>query len=255
MLSARRRIVHKTDGRALCRRRRPFYARPFRWRSIYSAVSLSICFLALASAQGNPKLILLPEDGQSDPRAKTALMLPPPATALGIDTALLDRRARPCDDFYRFACGGWLDRTEIPAGHLVWSHSFSEIQERNQNFLRQILQDISRKQKALHPSDKGRKFAHFYSACMSEKNIEKTALAELALLLQPVSAIKTLSDLAREVSRQHQGLSEPFFRLYPQRDPKEPNRIVAGLGPGGFCLPSRKDYVDATPTSLALQKD
>lgn len=33
---------------------------------------------------------------------------------------LIDETINPCDDFYRFACGGWIHRTAIPdeAGHI-----------------------------------------------------------------------------------------------------------------------------------------
>ncbi len=37
------------------------------------------------------------------------------STERGLDPADMDLSADPTQDFYRFANGGWLDRTEIPA--------------------------------------------------------------------------------------------------------------------------------------------
>ena len=39
----------------------------------------------------------------------------------------MDPKADPCDDFYRYACGGWLDSTKLPADQARWSRSFSVI--------------------------------------------------------------------------------------------------------------------------------
>src|SRR4051812_41636386 len=54
-----------------------------------------------------------------------------PAPLPIVDESALDRATDPCQDFYRFSCGGWLARTPIPPDRPAWSRSFSEINERN----------------------------------------------------------------------------------------------------------------------------
>src|SRR5580698_5435857 len=55
---------------------------------------------------------------------------------VGPDTALLDRNAAPCDDFYEFACGTWMKSTPIPEDEASWVRSFSVIHEDDQKALR-----------------------------------------------------------------------------------------------------------------------
>src|SRR5437868_5249074 len=127
-------------------------------RSLFG-LALGLCFLG-ASTQGPPAT------AQPTPAA-TGI-----GVGLGIDEAIIDRSVKPCDDFYRYACGGWLARTQIPADRPTWSRGFSEIHERNQSVLRQILQDAADGKGA--PDATTRKLGDFYAACMAEDRIEKT---------------------------------------------------------------------------------
>jgi endothelin-converting enzyme/putative endopeptidase len=210
---------------------------------------LSLGMLGGAAAK---KLTAAPHVEQPQP-ASPVLELPP-TNPLGIDASIIDRQARPCDDFYRYACGGWLDRTEIPADRPSWSRGFSEIHERNQKVLQKILEDAS-KNKSHGPGDIERKLGDFYAACMAEDRIEKTTPADLAELLKPIDAIKNLDDLARELGREHLGVANPLFHFSSQQDFKDASRVIGSLDQGGLGLPDRDYYLKTDPKSEELRKD
>ena len=56
----------------------------------------------------------------------------------GIVPEWLDRNADPCDDFFEYACGGFLDTAEIPADRSSWS-AIQVVVKRNEDFLHEVL--------------------------------------------------------------------------------------------------------------------
>src|SRR5579863_10033507 len=63
-----------------------------------------------------------------------------PSPGFSIDN--IDRMLDPCVDFYQYACGNWLKKTEIPADQSAWV-SFVELDERNLVTLHEILEKAS----------------------------------------------------------------------------------------------------------------
>ena len=160
----------------------------------------------------------------------------------GIDESNLDRSVNPCDDFYQFACGGWLKKTEIPADRSRWG-SFSEIDERNLALLRKALEsDAEGKGNAADPYRE--KLGDFYSACMDEAAIEKTAASDLQSVLAPIEGVKTIGDLEKQMAKIYLTVANPVFSLEQQQDFKDATKVIASLDQGGIGLPDRDFYTE-----------
>ncbi|PYP73863.1 MAG: peptidase M13, partial [Gemmatimonadetes bacterium] len=60
----------------------------------------------------------------------------------GLDPANLDTSCAPCQDFYRYANGGWLARTALPPEYPSYG-SFTELVERYNQTLRGIVDRLA----------------------------------------------------------------------------------------------------------------
>src|SRR5438067_3388691 len=187
------------------------------------------------------------------PEAKPAVSDQPPTTAApptavaksdtpapGIDLSILDRSVNPCDDFYKFACGKWLERTPIPPDRAQWGRGFSEILERNELKLKEILEKDARGEP--DPADPfAQKVGDFYSTCMDEEKAETASLATLRKELEQIDAIQDGKALAAEVGALNRTGGRAFFNFFSRQDAKDSKQVIGGVDQGGLGLPDR-DY-------------
>ncbi|KAJ0389009.1 hypothetical protein P43SY_010478 [Pythium insidiosum] len=54
---------------------------------------------------------------------------------------LMDRDVNPCDDFYQYSCGAWLNKTSIPEEDTSVDVSFSAISKRNEGVIMDIVKE------------------------------------------------------------------------------------------------------------------
>ena len=182
---------------------------------------------------------------------------PPPAPELqqvslaevGLDAAKLDRDADACDDFYRFACGAWLDHTEIPPDKPQYG-TFNQIIDRNELLLREILEQASAQPGA---DPVLQKIGAFYGACMDEAAIEQAGTGALGPLFAVTRGIKDEKSLLIALGTLHRAGVAALFRLGPGQDKKDASQMIAQIVQGGLGLPDRDYYVAEDERSQKLR--
>jgi putative endopeptidase len=157
-----------------------------------------------------------------------------------IDPANLDTTCSPCKDFFQYANGGWLKRSDIPGDQPRWG-SFNELQEQNYAALQGVLTDAAANASSAKDANM-RKLGAFYGSCMDSTAIERSGIGPLRGELNQVAAIRDRRGVEAAIMRQHR-LGIPagfFFRSNP--DAKKSARTIAEVYQGGLGLPDRDYY-------------
>ena len=159
---------------------------------------------------------------------------------LGINLSIIDKNADPKQDFFQYACGNWLKETEIPSTESSWG-AFNEIRERNELYLRKILDEVSKDNKAPKGSN-AQKVRDYYNLAMDTSKLEKDGVKPIQSYLTQIEKISTSSELVKLWSSfQSMGISVGYdMSVY--NDAKNSSVNILYFGQGGYFLPDRDFY-------------
>src|SRR5208282_3182531 len=170
----------------------------------------------------------------------------------GIVVANMDRSVKPGDDFYRYANGDWIKRTEIPPDRGYIDPNGLDFDGSNDLTRKRI---ASLMEEAAHASSdsNARKIADFYRSFMDEATIEAKGLDPLRPQLDAIAAIRDKHELARALGESLRADVDALnidnfhtanlFGLWVAPGFNDPEHYAAYLLQGGLELPDREYYL------------
>jgi predicted metalloendopeptidase len=176
----------------------------------------------------------------------------PAPAASGIDPSIVKPAVDPCNDFYEFACGGWLERTAIPDDQSRWVRSFNLMREENKLKLRTILDQAAAGQVSAEDRH-GQLVADLYGACMDEPAIEKAGAAPLRAEWKRLGSVKDAGSLSAAVGRLHAAGTAVLFSIGSAQDSKDSTQVIGAISQGGLSLPDRDYYTKSDEKSAAIR--
>ena len=170
---------------------------------------------------------------------------PPPPKPLigahGFDLSGIDRSVGACENFYKYATGGWQTAHPLPAIYSRYGR-FEEVAERNRETLKAILESSS-KEASTQPGSNTQKIGDFWTACMNEPAIEAAGVSPIQSELDRINAINSRAGVIAAIHHQQLEGIAPLFRFGAQNDFKDSRSVIAIVGQGGLGLPDRDYYL------------
>ena len=119
--------------------------------------------------------------------------------AWGFDLAGMDTATRPGDDFFRYASGTWIDKTQIPPDKPAYSLRLA-MTDLTEQRLHEMMESLGAKSNE-NPSTLEEKVGAFYRSFMDEARVEQLGAKPIEPELNTLKDAKTRDDLAALMGR------------------------------------------------------
>ncbi|PYL07118.1 MAG: hypothetical protein DME33_11495 [Verrucomicrobia bacterium] len=172
---------------------------------------------------------------------------PPP-----LDPSNRDLSVKPQDDFFMFANGGWIKRTQMPPEYSRWG-SFNELIENNNDALHDIAEKAENTQIDPRLAPETQKVGDYYASGMDEKTIESARLHPLDEEFKKIDSIKDRNDVLKEIAHLHSIGVGALFEFGSGQDAKDSTHDIAQAAQGGLGLPDRDYYTKTDDASKKLR--
>lgn len=169
----------------------------------------------------------------------------------GIDLTNLDNSVRPQDDFFSYACGGWMKKNPLPAAYSRYG-SFDVLGEDNNKRINGILKELLSGSYAKGSTEQ--KLSDLYKLSMDEARRNKEGVQPLMPLLNKMEKAKTTADLFKiQLELVPMGDSE-FIGTYVAADEKNAEQNILYVAQSGITLRQKEYYLDTDPATTAIRE-
>ena len=169
----------------------------------------------------------------------------------GLDLTNFDTSVRAADDFYQYACGGWMQKNPLPAAFSRFG-SFDVLGEDNNKRINGILDEL------LHGIYKAgsteKKLSDLYKLAMDSVRRNQDGVAPGMDIIQKMEQAKTKEQLFQiQLQLAPYGDSE-FMRSGIGADEKNATQNILQVAQGGLTLGMKDYYLDTDPETTKIRE-
>ena len=169
----------------------------------------------------------------------------------GINLADMNTSAKAGDDFYEYACGGWMKANPLPAAYSRFG-SFDRLGEDNNKRINSILKELETG--TYQQGTIEQKLSDYYKLAMDSVRREQEGLQPVMPIIKKLEAAKTLQQLFDvQLEMAKYGDSE-FYNAGLGADEKNASQNILSVNQGGLTLGQKDYYLETDEATTKIRE-
>lgn len=170
----------------------------------------------------------------------------------GINLANIDKDINPKDDFYGYACGGWMKEHPLPPEFPSFG-TFDVLREKAREQLQSLILELGEDPLAKTEGTINQKVYDIYSLGMDEERLNREKDNPIKPLLAKIEVFSK-DKLIDYIAWLHEGIDSPFFSSGVGAHPQNSNLNILHIGETGLGMGDRDYYLEDTEENLKIRK-
>ncbi|MFR3550408.1 MAG: M13 family metallopeptidase, partial [Coprobacter sp.] len=177
---------------------------------------------------------------------------PKPGTekSLAIDPSNMDTTVACGDDFYEYACGGWIKKNPLKPEYARYG-SFDVLAENNQKQMRELIDELEKAEN--EPGSVAQKVGDLYKMGLDSVRLNKEGVSPISEALKNIASLDDKAAFASFVAQMHKEGSSPFFQLYVGADEKNSSMNIVNLYQSGMSMGDRDYYLSEDSANVKIR--
>ena len=171
----------------------------------------------------------------------------------GIDLANLDTTVVPQNDFYQFACGGWMANNPLTPEYARFG-SFDKLGltnlEQVNGLIREIAESQESRDKSRETGSIEQKIGDLYNLAMDTARRDREGIAPVQHTLDEIAAITSREELSKHLGA---AMDYQLWAMYVDADAMNSSMNILNECQAGFALGEKEYYLDTDEQTTAIR--
>ena len=167
-----------------------------------------------------------------------------------IDMGNFDNSVSPAEDFYQYACGGWMKANPLTPEYARYG-IFDQLDKENQEKLKALIEELNSKPQ--EEGSVGAKIQMMYAMGLDSLKRNTDGATPVMDQLAAIQTVSNKKELSKMIGKMHVESSSPLFNFYIGADEKNSTMNLLQFYQGGLSMGDRDYYLQEDENTLKIR--